>query len=300
MSLTAELGYLGLEVSNLGAWRGFAEQALGLDIGPRRPDGALPLRMDGHAHRFLLREGPSDDLAFLGWEVPDAAAVEAARQRLAAAQLAVRAGTVEERTARGVAELIVFDDPNGIRSEIYCGPTRGAGEFRSSKMARGFLTGPMGMGHVFVHARDAARSEGFYRQVLDFSLSDYVDFERDGRAFHGVFLHVNPRHHSLAFVEAPAAKRLNHFMLEVAEFDDVGAAYYRCQDLGVRLARTLGRHMNDRMVSFYGVTPSGFNFEVGWGGRQIDDRNWETRTYHDASDWGHRPAAATRTVPTPA
>jgi len=67
--------------------------------------------------------------------------------------------------------------------------------------------------------------------------------------------------------------------------------------MGVPLERTLGRHQNDRMVSFYGVTPSGFNFEIGWGARQIDDRDWEVRTYRDASDWGHRPAAAPRTAP---
>jgi len=295
MSLTAQLGYLGFEVSNLAAWRRFAGEAVGLEIGSPRPDGSLPLRMDDHAHRFLLQEGPADDLAFIGWEVPNAGALAAARDRLSAARVATRAGTPEERAARGVADLIVFQDPNGIRSEIHHGPTMSSREFRSPKIRAGFLTDAMGMGHVLIHARDGAGSEQFYRDVLGFRLSDYVDFERDGRAFHGVFLHVNPRHHSLAFAEAQAPKRLNHFMLEVRELDDVGTALYRCQDLGVPLARTLGRHQNDRMVSFYGVTPSGFNFEIGWGARQIDDRDWEIRIYHDASDWGHR--SPPRTVP---
>jgi len=229
MSLTAELGYLGFEVSNLDAWRRFASEALGLEIGDPRPDGALPLRMDGHAHRFLLREGQSDDIAFAGWEVPDGVALAAARERLRAAQIAFRAGTAEERAARGVADLIVFEDPNGIRSELHHGPEMAGGEFRSDKIAGGFMTGAMGMGHVLVHARDNARTERFYRDVLGFSLTDYVNFERDGRAFRAVFLHVNPRHHSLAFAEVPTApKRLNHFMLETRELDDVGATLYLC------------------------------------------------------------------------
>jgi 2,3-dihydroxybiphenyl 1,2-dioxygenase len=297
MSLTAQLGYLGLEVSNLGAWRRFATEALGLEIGAPRADGAIPLRMDGHAHRFLLQEGPRDDMAFLGWEVPDAASLAAVRARLGAARVEHRAGSAEERAARGVADLIVFEDPNGIHSEVYHTPSMGKGEFRSAKAASGFLTGDMGMGHVFVYARDSARCEQFYREILGFRLTDYVDFARDGHSFHGVFLHVNPRHHSLAFAEANAKKRLNHFMLEVNELDDVGAALYRCQDLGVPLARSLGRHPNDRMVSFYGVTPSGFNFEIGWGGRQVDDRDWEVQTYHDASVWGHRSSMPMPAVP---
>src|SRR5579863_3519536 len=161
MSLTAQLGYLGLEVSNLGAWRRFASEALGLEIGAPRPDGALPLRMDGHAHRFLLREGPSDDVAFIGWEVRDARALSAARERLAAAGVAARSGTAEEKAARGVDDLTVFEDPNGIRSELHHRPEMARGEFRSDKVAGGFLTGAMGMGHVLVHARDHARTERF-------------------------------------------------------------------------------------------------------------------------------------------
>jgi hypothetical protein len=46
------------------------------------------------------------------------------------------------------------------------------------------------------------------------------------------------------------------------------------------------------MLSFYGVTPSGFLFELGVDGREVDDRTWEVRTHHAVSDWGHRPVAA--------
>jgi hypothetical protein len=52
---------------------------------------------------------------------------------------------------------------------------------------------------------------------------------------------------------------------------------------------TLGRHPNDEMFSFYGFTPSGFQFEFGWGGRLIDDADWTPKTYDRISDWGHHP-----------
>ena len=291
MGTAAELGYLGLEVSDLGAWRRFARDVLGLTIGAPRPDGALPLRMDGHAHRFLLHEGPADDVAYVGWELGDRAALDAVAGRLDRAGVGVRFGMAAEIAARGVQDLLWFEDPNGIRVELAHGPVMASEPFASDRMRSGFRTDGQGMGHVLVNARDSAETERFYREVLGFTLSDYVDTEVMGHPLHAVFLHVNPRHHSLAFAELPLPKRLHHVMLEVNSIDDVGAAFDRCQDLGVPLQRTLGRHQNDRMVSFYGYTPSGFCFEVGWGGRQIDDRSWEVKVYHGVSDWGHRPVA---------
>jgi len=287
MGTAAQLGYLGFEVSDLGAWRRFARDPLGLAIGAPRPDGALPLRMDVHAHRFLLHQGPKDDVAYIGWEVRDAAALDSLAGRLERAGVTVRSGTAAEILARGVESLIWFDDPNGIRTEISHGPAMAPEPFASDRMRSGFHTGDQGMGHVLVNARSSAETERFYREVLGFTLTDYVDSDR----LHAVFLHVNPRHHSLAFAELPLKKRLHHVMLEVNSIDDVGMAFDRCQELGVPPQRTIGRHQNDRMVSFYGYTPSGFCFEVGWGGRAVDDRTWEVQVYPGASDWGHHPVA---------
>ncbi|MGE5202173.1 MAG: VOC family protein [Acidobacteriota bacterium] len=289
--MDAQLGYLGIEVGDLDAWRRFATDMLGLAIAAPRADGALPLRMDDHDHRFLLHQGASDDVAYVGWEVADGAAMAGVRDRVARSGVAVRAGTASEAESRGVQEMIHFDDPNGIRTEIFHGAALGLRSFKTSKIASGFKTGLRGMGHVLVNARDVVKTERFYRDVLGFRLSDYVDTDFMGTPVHAVFLHVNPRHHSLAFAALQLPKRLHHVMLETNSLDDVGAAFYRAQDLGVPIALGLGRHQNDRMISFYGVTPSGFCFEVGWGAREVDDETWEVKTYNGASEWGHRPVA---------
>ena len=292
MGTVAQLGYLGLEVSDLGAWRRFATELLGLAIGAPRPDGALPLRMDDHDYRILLHDGATDDVAYIGWEVADSAALDVMKDRLARAGVPFRVGSAAAAAARGVREMIACEDPDGIRTEIHHGPGRGPHAFRSEKIASGFKTGGMGMGHVLINARDCNRTERFYRDVLGFRLSDYIDTEFMGKPLHAVFLHANPRHHSLACASLAMQKRLHHVMLEANSVDDVGATYYRAQDLGVPIALTLGRHPNDRMLSFYGITPSGFLFEIGADGREVDDRNWEVKTYHAVSDWGHRPVAA--------
>ena len=134
MHITAELGYIGLEVGDLAAWRRFAGELLGLGLEPPRPDGSLPLRMDGHSHRFLLREGPADDLAYLGWQVADATALDTARRHLSGQGIAVTEGTTAEAAARGVVELIHFRDPEGLRSEVFHGLQIDSPGWRSPRM----------------------------------------------------------------------------------------------------------------------------------------------------------------------
>ena len=91
-------------------------------------------------------------------------------------------------------------------------------------------------------------------------------------------------------LEAPGLEAVRYalgFMLEAASVDEVGMAFDRALRAGVRIQQTLGRHPNDRMFSFYAETPSGFQFEFGWGGRLVDDRDWSPGQYDHISEWGH-------------
>jgi 2,3-dihydroxybiphenyl 1,2-dioxygenase len=148
--------------------------------------------------------------------------------------------------------------------------------------------GVQGLGHVVVSSTDAERSRRFYSDLLGFRLSDKVVCEVYGHPVDISFFHGSPRHHTVAF-GGPQRKRIHHFLLEVASMDDVGLAYDRALRAGVRIVLTLGRHPNDRMFSFYAKTPSGFEFEYGWGARTVDDATWEPRTYDHISEWGHHP-----------
>ena len=71
-----------------------------------------------------------------------------------------------------------------------------------------------------------------------------------------------------------------------------GMTYFLCQDQGVPVARGIGRHTNDHMVSFYMQSPSGFEVEYGWGARVVDDSTWQVQQHTRGSIWGHRPQAA--------
>jgi biphenyl-2,3-diol 1,2-dioxygenase len=296
MACVTQLGYLGLNVKDLVEWERFATGILGLQSAGNAPDGSLYLRMDEHHHRFILQQNPTDDLAFIGWEVTDQPALRELTAQLKADGAEVVDGTPELARARGVVELVQFRDPNGIPSEAYYGPLMNFQEpFHSARPIAGFETGTMGLGHMVVSVDDSAKSLHFYRDVLGMRISDFIEMKMRRGAPSGLtltFMHCNPRHHTIAFGEIPSPKRLHHFMLQVKTIDDVCSTMYLCQDRGVPVAATLGRHTNDHMVSFYLRTPSGFEIEYGYGARVIDDATWKVQRHEAGSIWGHRAAPA--------
>src|SRR5699024_5308720 len=83
------------------------------------------------------------------------------------------------------------------------------------------------------------------------------------------FLGCNPRHHSLAFTPFPNPTGIIHLMVEVGSADDVGLALDRALRRKVKMSASLGRHVNDKMLSFYMKTPGGFDCEYGCEGRRV-------------------------------
>jgi 2,3-dihydroxybiphenyl 1,2-dioxygenase len=257
-------------------------------VARRGEDGSFALRMDDHEQRILVTPGPADDLAALGWELVNAGELDAVAQRLASAGVSMTAGTSEEAAWRRVAGLVKYEDPGGIPSELFYGPAIAKEPFRSSVVEAGFVTGDQGLGHAVINARSQEESKRFYRDVLGFRLSDHIICDLYGYKVNIAFFHANTRHHTIAFGDSQK-KRIHHFMIEARSMDDVGLAFDRALRAGVRIINTLGKHPNDKMFSFYAKTPSGFQFEFGWGGREVDDATWEPTTYDHISEWGHHP-----------
>ncbi|MCA9675461.1 MAG: VOC family protein, partial [Myxococcales bacterium] len=208
--------------------------------------------------------------------------------RLRAAGHDVVEEPAEVAAARGVVRLLSTVDPGGVRVELVFGPAMADAPFASPLVPSGFVADGHGLGHLVVSTGDDAATGAFYQQLLGFRLSDRIVCQFYGFDVDITFLHTNARHHSLAF-GGKQPKRLHHFLLEVGSLDDVGAALDRCAAAGVRIAQSLGRHPNDRMVSFYALTPSGFQFEYGTGGRLVDDASWQPTIHDRISEWGHHP-----------
>ncbi|RBP88662.1 2,3-dihydroxybiphenyl 1,2-dioxygenase [Rhodobacter sp. 140A] len=275
------LGYLGVRSDKLDAWSDFAGKLLGMQK-IDRGGKALAFRMDDKAQRLLVSDEPGETLAFLGFEVAHRADLETYAARLDAAGTAVHWGTGALADRRLVGDLIWFEDPMGNRVELFHAPMIATDPFVPGRPIDGFMTGPLGMGHAVLHVKDIEVMMPFYRDLLDFRVSDF------GRVPYGLyFFHLNDRHHSFAMVGS-GREGFHHFMVEFCNLDDLGQGYDLAQQQEGRVAYTLGRHTNDYMTSYYANSPSGFFVENGWGGRLIDQASWEPHeTTVGPSFWGH-------------
>lgn len=276
-----QLGHLGVASTDVAAWCAFAEDFLGLQA-MARADGRLALRMDERRQRFLIEPAAFDGLAWIGLEVADAGALAEAGACLAGEGLDPTPGTAEELSSRDVLGMSWLRDPDGNRVELYFGAGEADRPFTPARPIGGFRTGDLGLGHIVLQTTRFAEMERFYGELLGFRLSDYMV---EG-AIRASFMHVNPRHHSLALIASDVC-RLHHVMVEFNFLDDVGRLYDKALAEEGRVAVTLGRHSNDHMTSFYSSTPGGFMIETGWAGRLIDGATWKPQALYGPSIWGH-------------
>ncbi|WP_067452181.1 VOC family protein [Actinomadura macra] len=286
MGEVTALGYLGFYATDLAAWRTWGTDLLGMQVAdaPSEASGeALFLRMDERGWRLAVEPAENDGLAYTGWEVADPAALERLGNDLADAGVkAVEDPALARR--RNVEQLVRCADPDGNELEFFCGAYIPEQPF-VSPLGVTFVTGDFGLGHILQNVADAGAAKRFYLDVLGFRLSDIIEFGPN--RVH--FARVNPRHHSLAFVEvADEPPSLGHFMVEVADLDTVGRALDRVNAGMARLTETLGKHTNDHMVSFYMRNPSGSQTEYGCAGRIVDEANWKINTYSATAYWGHK------------
>src|SRR5262249_14594254 len=277
------LGYVVARAKDLGDWASFGPGLLGLQRLDRR-GSTLAFRMDDRKQRILVNADGGEGIDVFGWEVADAAALDALAARLEAAGVKVVRGARALADERFVQDLIVCNDPVGNRLEIFHGADVASDPFVPGRPISGFRTGPLGLGHVVFNVESVDvidKVMPFYRDLLGFRLTDYYSHPFEAR-----FLHVNPRHHSLAFIKT-GKSAVHHIMMEVFNFDDMGQGY----DIALgndQVATTLGRHTSDFITSFYTFTPSGFMVEYGWGARSIDPETWQASERKEGpSMWGH-------------
>lgn len=269
-------------------WRRFGEQIAGFSASA--VEGGIALRMDERAGRLFIQDGAQDGYFASGWEVRTERQYRETLDRLTDNGTRFTASTPAERALRHVTEMVWFQDPDGNRHELSYGFIADFTPF-CSPTGTSFVTGDLGYGHVVLPAPDIVRTRAFLNLNLGLEVSDFMIHRPLGAGDPEQridFLHcANARHHSLALFEGEVPSGCVHLMVEVTDIDQLGHAYDRMQAAGARLMATLGRHTNDRMVSFYVATPGGFALEYGTGGRMI---NWDHHTVFEstsASLWGH-------------
>jgi len=291
VSLFKSLGYVTIQTADIERWRQFAFKLLGFAEGTGPDPEALYLRMDERAARIVVTPGDTDRIVAAGWEVRDRAQLQRVRETLDGAGVPYKQLSQGEADDRRVEEVLTFDDPAGNTLEVFHGAVLDHSPVVTPFGAR-FVTGDQGMGHVVLPALDANGLFEFYTETLGFLSrgSFRVPLPKEFGPIRIRFLGVNERHHSLAIAPAMTLRDpgLIHMMVEVDTLDAVGEALDRVAKEGFQLSSTLGRHTNDKMVSFYVRAPGDWDIEFGTGGMRIDESHYTAEEITADSYWGHK------------
>jgi 3,4-dihydroxy-9,10-secoandrosta-1,3,5(10)-triene-9,17-dione 4,5-dioxygenase len=257
-------------------WAGPASKGSGI-----APDGSVYLKMDDWQWRIAVHPGQAG-LRYLGFEVAGPIELEQALEELTRAGLPAEMGSESQSRGRAVSGIGYTRDPAGNAIELFYGPTIDR-KFKSPQRAT-FDTGDMGLGHANLLVDDLSAAQQFYTRVLGFRLTDYIRF---GDNMSANFYHCNPRHHSIGLTRVGPINGLHHVMLQVTHSDDVGRCLDRVTAANIPVTSTLGRHINDRMLSFYMRSPSGFDIEIGCEAIRVGE-DWTPYEFVEGDIWGHK------------
>ncbi len=224
----------------------------------------------------------------LAFELGASAELAAIRQLLSGAGIA----TEELRdSAPGIPQMLALRDPNGTRIELFSGISYvGAG-------LDVLGVGPLKLGHVAFFTPDPRALSEFYRRVLGFRISDWIeDFF--------VFMRCNPDHHTVNFLKGDAG-RMHHIAFELK---DVGHIAVSCDVLAQkRMPLAWGplrfgpghnvaafhRNHDNQLVEFYAELDQMKDEGLGY----FDPRPWhrdrpqrpKVWTFRDDPVWGPPP-----------
>jgi len=289
---TLELAYLAVEVEDPDAFGRFLGDVVGLVAGDVTDAGEQTWRNDDRAQRIIIGTGPANDATAVGFELPDQVAFEAAVARLTAAGHTVELADAAAARNRRVEALARTTAPWGVTIELVHGLAVASTPFDSPLVPGGFLTEDVGFGHLVFATMAFDEAHEFITGALGLAQTDWLEMElAPGMELEVRFYHCNPRHHTLALARAPfeLPQKLHHVMVEANTTEDVGMAFDRVWDAKLPIANGLGVHDNDRMFSFYVVTPAGFQLEFGTGARVVSEPWTDNRQYDRISRWGHQP-----------
>ncbi|MGD9618360.1 MAG: VOC family protein [Mycolicibacterium sp.] len=290
------LGYIVIETEKFDDWKRFGRDAIGMHVDDLAHD-AMRFRLDANECRMLLRRGPAEDVIALGWQIDHHATFDEITRRVADHGVPSTKGSDDDAKLRGVERFLRFPGPNGLTQEIYT--TARTAPMPLNIPSSGFVTGDGGLGHVALTTKNPYLVRGYFDHVFDARLSDYIDETINGLKLKIRFLRVNERHHSVAIASVntlpvnPIRTRVQHVNVQMATLDDMVDSYQRVTRLGFDMALSVGQHTNDKELSYYALTPSGFEWEVGWNPIVVDESTWQPTTHQGISIWGHTPEGQT-------
>ena len=245
-------------------------EVLGLDITERTEDRVFLKCWDERDHHCLaIREAPRVGIDRFAFKVDGPDDLEHFEARAAAAGAAVERVSAGEEIGQG--ESIRFELPSGHELELVGEVEKVGGRLPLLNPPPIVVDligiAPPRIDHLLVHAEEVPEAARFFREVLDFRLTEQL---LDGGGHQTIaFLERSAKPHDIAFVQGPNGA-LHHFAFWLDDWDHVRRAADLLAYHGVTIDVGPTRHGLTRGNTIYFFDPMGTRNEVFSGGYRPD------------------------------
>ncbi|MSQ70444.1 MAG: hypothetical protein EXR27_04000 [Betaproteobacteria bacterium] len=286
-----KLGYIALNVSDLGRSVAFYRDMAGFDLVEQNDVGEAFLSCNGDHHNVLLVQataGKPASFKRVAFQLEDERQMAVAEEVLQKAKVRTTRVDPAECGRLRIANGLRFVDPIGATVELFAGMV---------SRPQPFLPHPINLthlSHVVMRVADFAPIHRFYTEVMNFRTSDFRH-EPTGEAYFA-FLRCfpSPWHHSFALQQSRENSYF-HMAISVKSLDDLMFGRNRLIKAGITVAPTPGRHMASGSVFQYFSDPDGFTVEYTYGMEEFPEENPRQprmldKSYRTTDIWdGERP-----------
>jgi catechol-2,3-dioxygenase len=249
----------------------FYTQMVGLGETERDSTGRIYLRCNSNHHSVVLIPSTETGIDHFALDVGSPAELEAAAIALTKAGIAYETIQSDEP---GQETSLRLRDPNGFVVELI-------GEMAQVNAHYGPRpVQPRKLGHITFRIGDCKRSADFYREVLGFRVSDWVEDRF-------VWLRCNPDHHGIAFSQGDMLM-LHHFAFEVPDFSYLARQADHLAENGYTLIYGPGRHGPGHNQFIYFRDPERNIVEYTCDVQQIwDDASYVPKVWSFKEQWSN-------------
>ena len=249
-----KLGYVALNVTDLARSTAFYRDLVGLQP-VEEGAGVTHFRCDYDHHNIMLFEGKRPGLKRIGFEMESREALDALFELLDSKGLKPVEVDAAECARFHQGRSFRFTEPfTGATFEFYDSMREYGGQPYRHTVAK-----IQRLGHVVLRTPDYAEAVAFFRDVLNFRVSDVIDgMVTFMRCF------PNPFHHSFGLGNGKA-RGLHHVNFMVTEVDDIGRAIWRFNREQVPIVNGPGRHPPSGSMFLYFLDPDGMTLEYSFG-----------------------------------
>lgn len=250
-----KLGYIALNVRDIGRSREFYEKTVGLQYSGTNDQGHVFFRCSLDHHNIVLCPADRPGLKRVGVEMQDEAALDELAAQLRKHNVKFYEVPENERVAWHQDRTLRMSDPTTTTVfEFYSSMRLFGGQPFAPTVAK-----IQRLGHVVIKTPKSVEARRFWTEVLEFKISDMI-----GEAVCFMRFHPNPYHHGIGIGQGKAPQ-LHHVNFMVTEVDDIGKAISRFAREKVDIVNGPGRHPASGSMFLYFLDPDGMTLEYSFG-----------------------------------